>query len=236
MSEAKRERKAMIIPEGTGKGLEVAYPESGTYSARLFGIYAIGNQPNQFFGKDDGSGGFGNKEFKDAIVLEFELPTEIAEFWEGEGEKPFTAAIEFSKIISDKSGLFKAMQAWNPKKFGTTAEAKAFNLYDLLGKACTLNVEKAVTKKGNSFLKIKSISPVMKGVTVPPAIMPELILDVLDYTEEELAAVPKQWQWRVEQLKNSNEYKTANSSVQTDVDQTGINNPTDEIGAVKEEW
>ena len=234
MTQVKRERKPMIIPEGSGGGLTVTLPESGTYVARLFGIYAIGNQPNQFFGKEDSSGKISTKEFKDSIVLDFELPTELAEFWKGEGEKPFTAAIEYAKVVSDKSGLFKAMQGWNPTKFKTVEDAKSFDLFQLLGKACTLNIEKATSKKGNDFLKIKSISPVMKGITVPPAILPELTLNALNYTEEELAEVPKQFQWRVEQLKNSNEYKTAHAESQPEVDGTGINAP--EPGAVEESW
>lgn len=238
MTEVKRERKPMTIPAGDGgKKIDVKFPDSGTYVARLIGLYAIGNQPNNFFGKANPDGSVNNNQFKDTLILEFELSTELAERWEGDGEVPFTAIVEYTKVITDKSKLYKDLKSWNPKVFETVEKAVKFNLYDLIGKACMINVETKTSGKGNEFLKVNSISPVMKGVVVPDLISETRILDVLDYTEEELENAPKSIGWVVDKFKGSNEYKTAHSETQPAVQGTGVNpSDNDLTAAVEEAW
>jgi hypothetical protein len=83
---------------------------------------------------------------------------------------------EFSASFSTKSNLRKLVESWRGKAFGQDEE---FDIRKILGKPCLVNLSHATAKgSGNTYAKIESVSAVPKGMTVPPAQLPQVLFEI----------------------------------------------------------
>lgn len=135
----------------------------GMHLARIYQIIDLGTTEQ--------TGQFGGKKRKVQIL--FELPLETAVFDPEKGEQPYYARNMYTLSMHEKSTLRKDVHSMMGKQL-TDAEAKSFNIFNLLGKECMVNI---IHKQSGdkTFANIQTITPVPKGMVCPPAINPPLV-------------------------------------------------------------
>ena len=139
----------------------------GTHPARCYSMISLGTQVSA------------NPQFKPSfqVVVGFELPNEAIEI---NGEKKPMAVSQFlnaylgSPKKPSKTNLF--LTAWRGRAF-TESELAGFDLSKVVGASCLLNIIHEV-KDGKTREKIASISPLPKGMTMPPAQNKPIIYEV----------------------------------------------------------
>lgn len=169
---------------------------AGNHTARLYEIIHIGTINTGFKDKE------GNDESADTVRLTFELCNEMKVFKEGEEPKPLAVSREFSFYMSPKANLRKFVEGF----IGTTltdTEAEAFDLEQLLGDACLLNVVHKVSKAGNTYALISAAAPLPKGLVAPALFNDKRLIDVNTASKEEIDALPE---WIAGKIKSSEEY------------------------------
>lgn len=172
--------------------------ETGSYPARCFQIVELGTIEEEYQGQ---------KKRQKKVMLSFELPTELEEFKKGEGLKPRTLSKEFALSMHEKSTLFATIKAWFGKA-PSAEQVKRFDVTQLLGKACMINVEH--TNAGKP--KIGTIAQVPKGFTIPDAIQKQVVLSYDQWDEVLFQNLPAFIQNRI---KESEEFKKMTAPAKT---------------------
>lgn len=167
--------------------------EAGTYLARCFQMIHIGTITEDFKGE---------KKTQNKVRITWELPTELKEFKQGEGEKPIVLSKEFSLSMHEKANLRAYLKSWRGKDF-TEEEATAFDVTKLLGVPCMISVSNR-EDKGKTYADISGISPVMKGLTVPPQINPNLEFNYDNFNFDKFKSFPE---FIRKKMESSAEYK-----------------------------
>lgn len=124
----------------------------GTYPATLISVVDLGIQPQTDWQTGEAT------DPKPRLLCTWELPTEVQEFTEDDGEvieKPRLISKEYTLSNFDQSNLMKLIKAISGGK-------KVSNVSELLGTACMVNIGSTVT--GNA--KITSVMLAPKGLEV----------------------------------------------------------------------
>jgi hypothetical protein len=169
---------------------------AGNHIARLYQIIHLGTIKTGFKDED------GDDQTADTVRLSFELCNELKVFKEGDDPKPLAVAREFTFYMSPKSNLRKFVEGF----IGTTladAEASAFDLEQLLGQPCLLNVVHKTSKSGNVYALVSAAAPLPKGMTAPALVNSKSVIDVASSPIEEIDALPD---FLKDKMKSSNEY------------------------------
>jgi hypothetical protein len=187
----------MGLKAPSGNNTSRAIAPEGAFVARCYQIVDLGTtmQTGQFPGK------------KRKVQFIFELPTELHQFAEGEGEKPFYARSIYNLSMNEKAVLRRDIESWAGKKMSNEI-AENFDIFTLLGKPCMVNITH-VTKGDATYANIIGMSPVPKGLVCPPAFnsalcynteehdeavfnqLPEFIQDKIKMSDEWIARVSK---------------------------------------------
>jgi hypothetical protein len=168
--------------------------EAGTYPARCISMIHIGTVTEQIMGKD---------KTLNKVWISWEIPTELKEFKQGEGEKPYVINEEFNLSMNEKATLRKFLESWRGKQF-TDDEAKSFDVTKLLGVPCMVSIVHKTSAAGKTFAKISNVSPVMKGFTVPAQINPSTELNYDNFDGHLFESLPEFIRKKIE---SSIEYK-----------------------------
>jgi len=139
---------------------------SGTHIARCYSMIHVGTVTWEYQGEV--------KE-TDKVRLAFEIPAEMREFKPGEME-PMVISKEYTLSMHEKANLRKDLESWRGKTF-TEAEARDFDILNLIGVSCSLGVIHKESKNGKSYADISSLSGVPKGVKSEKGINEIFILD-----------------------------------------------------------
>jgi len=135
----------------------------GMHLARIYQIIDLGTTEQ--------TGQFGGKKRKVQIL--FELPLETAVFDPEKGEQPYYARNMYTLSMHEKSTLRKDVHSMMGKQL-TDAEAKTFNIFNLIGRECMVNI--IHRPSGDKvYANIQTITPVPKGMVCPPAVNPPLV-------------------------------------------------------------
>jgi hypothetical protein len=108
------------------------------------------------------------KQYK--IWLDFELVDKTHVFKEGEEPKPFVVGSKLTFSMGSKANLRKIVEGI----IGVTLldhEAEAFDIEQLLGKACLVNI-KNTTKGDKTYTNIETTTPLMEGMVAKEAFNP----------------------------------------------------------------
>jgi len=182
----------------TAKKEEIEYTitPSGNHVGRIYQIVHIGTIPEEFEGKES---------YKDKVRITFELPHETHEFKEGEGEKPFSISQEYTVSMNEKAKLRQHIESMLGCAL-QEEEASAFEVTDLIGKVCMVNVSHKTSKtSGRKYAYISSLAPLPKGMEEPESVNEQKILDFNDNWSVELfETLPE---FIREKIKGSREYK-----------------------------
>lgn len=121
-------------------------------------------------------------------MITWELPTELHVFKEDKGPEPFVVSKEYTLNLGDKSNLRKDLESWRGRPF-TEEELKGFNIGKLIGAACLISVIHKTTA-GGVYARVSTISPVVKGMAVPPAVLDPIVYDVDSGKNEVFNSLP----------------------------------------------
>lgn len=175
---------AIMAKEG-GKSFEPV--SEGVHTAVCVKIIDLGEQRSQLYDK-----------VSRKVMLTWEVTDETIQI-EGE-DKPRVISKEYTLSLGEKAILRQHLEAWRNKRF-SEQELKGFDLANVLGKACQLQV--LHNEKG--YANIKTIMAVPKGM---PAIQPSgetLYFDLSDKGCLEL--LDKLPGWIQDKVKESSTYK-----------------------------
>lgn len=126
--------------------------EAGAYPAVCIAIIDIGEQYNKAY-----------DNYARKCIFQFEIPSETITI-EGE-EKPRIISETYTASLGDKATLRKTLESWRGREF-TQEELMCFDLENVLGAPCMLNIVHKENSKGNKFAKITAITRLPKGFEV----------------------------------------------------------------------
>lgn len=164
-------------------------PPEGTHIARCIRLIQIGTLETPF--------GSSNK-----IQLEWELPEELYEFKQGEGEKPFKVSAKYTLSLADKSNLYPIVEGI----VGDIPEdvRDSFDVEELVGKESLITIKHAESKKGSKYALVASTAPLMKSQKAPEAINPLQILTYEKWNKDLFNSLPD---FIKDEMKGTPEYK-----------------------------
>ncbi len=154
----------MYITESTGS---FETTPAGAFVARCYRLIDLGTQVVTWQGE--------SKE-QHKISIGWELPTEL--MLDG---RPFSAHETYTWSFHEKAKLRGALESWRGRKFGE-ADFNGPNRFDtrmLLGMACLLTIIHEEGKTGGVWARVAGISPLPRGMEVPPAVNEPLYLSLL---------------------------------------------------------
>jgi len=121
-----------------------------------------------------------NKESRHIRII-WELPDETYTYEDEETGKEVTRPGRISKryysmSLGKKANLAKDLEGWRSRPF-TKEEKDGFDLKNILGKSCMLNIIHDNFEGGDTYAKIAGITPLMKGMTAAkPSEEPRIIM------------------------------------------------------------
>lgn len=146
---------------------------AGTHVARCYQMIEIGTVSEAFPGQDA-------KQVR-KVRIGWELPEETKVFNPEKGEQPFVISKEFSLSMHEKANLRKSLESWRGKGFSED-EAKAFDITNLIGKPCLLNIIHKPSKDGSRvYSDIAGIMPLPKNMKCSPQVNPTVSLSYDDF-------------------------------------------------------
>ena len=146
----------------------------GVHRAVCIGLYDLGTQLVEFEGKE--------KRLHKCLIM-WELPDEriIIEKDGAERDLPRIISKEYTVSLNDRSNLYKDLLSWRGMAF-TDEELKHFDLKNILGKPCLIQVIHKKTNKG-VYANIIAVMPIPKGSPKP---VPET--DIIFYSIQDNGA------------------------------------------------
>lgn len=102
---------------------------------------------------------------KHKVYVRFELPSERISY-EKDGQKvegPMSIGATFTASMGTKANLRKFIESWFGKPFPTDEAAADFDMKNLLGRRCLLNVTHT-DKDGKTYANIATATPLPKGM------------------------------------------------------------------------
>jgi len=141
---------ALIAKESSGNSFTPI--PSGVHLACCYRIVDLGTQKTSFQGKDN---------FLHKILIQFEIHGDDDSgmpLMTAQGE-PMSISKRYTLSLGEKASLRKDLQSWRGKQF-TAEELRGFELQNLLGAWCMLNVTEDSGSDGKSYTNISAITPV----------------------------------------------------------------------------
>lgn len=185
---------------------------AGVHMAVCHAIIDIGEQYSEKFDK-----------WNRKVIVIWELPN--CKGTDKDGNE-FTRKVskEYSAFLGEKTNLEKDLNAWRGRPF-TSEERKGFNLLNLLGIGCQMQIIHKEKEKG-SFAEIGGIMALPAGMTIQYVDEPYgFDMD----TEESWESLKKMPAWILDKVKKSSQYQ--NSLLQLYVD-ANIEKPSEENGGM----
>jgi len=153
--------------------------EEGNYPATLYKIVYMGVVEGEYKGE---------KTSAYKVNLTWELPTEMKEWKEGEGEKPVVVSKMCTLSMNSKANLRAIVEGMIGGM--TDAEAIDYDLDDLAGQACLLNISYGVSETGKEKQNV-STSKLIKGMDKPKPFNKKVIVSYQNWNEAEYQNLPQ---------------------------------------------
>ena len=145
---------------GGDSGFERKLIKTGLHLAICYSFIDLGTQPEDYQGKVTNI---------PKIQIGWELPNLKEPYTDKDGnEKEYVCVIymEYLDSLNEKANLRKHLVGWRGRDF-TVGELKGFEMKNILGVPCNLNIIHKMPKSGKSYEKIDSISSVAKETEIP---------------------------------------------------------------------
>lgn len=178
-----------MIVSSSGEGFKPI--DEGTYIATCVRVIDLGTQVTTFQGAD---------KLQRKVLIVWEVPEVRVEFDGQEG--PALIMKRYTASLSDKANLRKDLESWRGKRF-TDDELKGFDLKNLLGHACQIQV---LHSADGQYANIQTIMALPKGMTKPINENPLINVDLDKFSVGDFQMVSEKLQQTIMQ---SPEYKAA---------------------------
>jgi hypothetical protein len=132
----------------------------GVYTARCFKIIDLGTQTIEWAGET---------KFQKKVLISWELLDDKEKMEDG---KPWAASKQYTATLDERGRLRPDLEAWRGKKF-TEDELKDFDLKNVLGKYCTIQI---VHSEDGKYANVNSIMA-FKGEK-PNPVNPDVAFDI----------------------------------------------------------
>jgi hypothetical protein len=174
--------------------------------ARLYSVIDLGHQATEWAGET---------KIMHKVVLTWELHGNDNDDQplQTDDKKPLIVSKRYTVSLGDQARLRQDLEAWSNKKM-TPEDRKNFDLKNLLGKFCMVNITHSEDGK---YANISGISPVPSALrnAQPEGVNPTKIFWLQDYKQEEYDALPKYYkekiaessEWRGQKAREANEPK-----------------------------
>lgn len=128
-------------------------PETGNWPATCIRIIDLGTQEREYQGKTS---------YRRQSLIIWEIDGQV----DDQGQ-PITISKAYTASLGEKANLRKDLESWRGRPF-TSDELAGFDVKNLLGKSCLLNLIKVQGQKGEKVV-IATISALPKGMSAPNA-------------------------------------------------------------------
>ena len=118
------------------------------------------------------------------IMLAWEFPNDTMD-----DGKPFSIANWYTLSLHEKSNLRKDLESWRGRGF-TELELEGFDLRNILGKTCYINVVHNVSDN-KTYANVASIMPLPEGIKCPDAVNPPVSFDIDEFKTEIFESLPE---------------------------------------------
>jgi hypothetical protein len=177
--------------------------EAGVHIGTCYMVVDIGTHHNEEFNKD-----------AHKVVLGWEIPEQRADFTvDGERKNlPLVITKTFTVSLHKKAGLRLLLEAWRGKAF-TEEELAGFDLKNVLGKSCQLQVLHKAGSTGQVYANLGSVMPLPKGMKAPDQETPSQWYSLSEDVDIP-ANIPN---WLVEKIKASKEWHKSHHPCEQEV-------------------
>ena len=141
------------------------------------------------------------------VLIGWEIPDETYTF-EGQ-QKPKMVYNRYTASLNDGSNLRRDLAAWRGRDF-TPDELSAFDLHNIVGKSCYINVIHN-DSNGRVYANISSIMALPKGTKQGELSEPALVFDLDTATDEDIDKLPE---WIQKIVRESITYKDMKSALE----------------------
>lgn len=197
---------SIIVKEQSSRPKAPPIP-AGMHVATCYYVVDVGTQHWSYMG-DPKSGR--------KVYLGFEVHGERmtipAKDGEPEKDLPRAASQDYTISLDKKANLRKTLDSWRGVPF-TPEELKGFDLKNILGAPCMLNLAHSVC---GQYANIIGVVPMMKGMPAPTPENPTLEFSVDDLVSGDDSEWPENMpNWLREKVKDSDEFKALSAPAQT---------------------
>ena len=182
----------MIISDNS-KEFKIA--PAGLHMARLYSIIDLGHQSVEWAGES---------KIMHKVVLTWELHGEddAGQPLQTDDKKPLIVSKRYTVSLGDQARLRQDLESWSNKKM-TAEDRKNFDLKNLLGKFCMVNITHSEDGK---YANISGISPVPSALrnAQPEGINPTNHFWLAEFDQAKYDALPKYYK---EKITESSEWR-----------------------------
>ena len=182
----------MIISDNS-KEFKIA--PAGLHMARLYSIIDLGHQATEWAGES---------KIMHKVVFTWELhgDDDNGQPLQTDDKKPLIVSKRYTVSLGDQARLRQDLEAWSNKKM-TAEDRKNFDLKNLLGKFCMVNITHSEDGK---YANISGISPVPSALrnAQPEGINPPLHFWLAEFDQAKYDALPKYYK---EKITESSEWR-----------------------------
>jgi len=147
--------KMGLTAKENGESKQRILPETGIHLARCIQVIDLGTVYNEMYEKN-----------VHKIRIAWELPNLEHVFDESKGSQSFIVGKEYTLSLAEKANLRKDLAGWRSRDF-TEKELAGFDVFDVLGHPCMVNLIHKTSAKGKQYEYVDAVTPPMKGLQIP---------------------------------------------------------------------
>lgn len=163
----------MLATDNGGGGTFEQAPV-GAHVARCIKLIDIGTHHGEYEGVPN---------VRHQIIIGWELPGETIQTGDYAGQ-PFTVSEFYTLSLHEKGKLRPMLESWRGRPF-TETELKGFDLQNLLGKPCMVQVGRS--KKDRA--KVQAVMSLPKGMNAPDQVNPSVYFDLSKFDQAKFDAL-----------------------------------------------
>jgi hypothetical protein len=135
--------------------------------------------------------------------------------------RPFMVASTYTMSFNEKAILRRDLESWRGRPF-TEEELSGFDLKNVLGKSCMVNLVHNTAGNGKTYANVKSVAAVPKGMALCEQVNENMVFEFGDqgFDMDKFLALPT---WLQEQIQKSRTYEVLNR-------ENGANQERDDVG------
>ncbi len=147
----------------------------------------------------------------------WELPTHLQTFDDSRGPEPSSVSRFFTLSLSEKANLRHVLESWRGRSFSADDLENGFDVSNLLGVSCLLQVLHKRTNSGEVKAVVGSVSKLPKGLACPNQRNPSRLFTFDESSQEDLQALPS---WQCDIIAQAAEYPAWSRRFNGDQDAT----------------